>query len=259
MISVGLDIGSLNTKAVVLQDGNILSWSENLTGEDTAQAAKIAMEEALKNAGLSNGVDYVIATGMGKKEASFANGHATEILCEAKAARFLNSEVVGVIDVGAESCRVVKCEADGNVADFALNDKCASGTGVFLNAMARALEVDLEDMGKLSLESTEDVNITSTCVVFAESEVVSQIHRRVDKRDILKGIHRSIASRVLGLSNRLQMSGDILLVGGVARNIGVVACLKETMQSNLIVPENPHLVGALGAAIIAKERAEDKC
>ena len=180
MVTVGLDIGSLNTKAAVLQDGKILSWSVIPTGEDTAQAAQTAMNEALKNAGLSNGVDCTVATGMGKKEASCAQSHATEILCEARAARFIDQNVVGVIDIGAESCRVVKCDQDGGVSDFALNDKCASGTGIFLDAMAKALEVEVDDMGKLSLESTQDVNITSTCVVFAESEVVSQIHRRVD-------------------------------------------------------------------------------
>ncbi|MDY6834601.1 MAG: acyl-CoA dehydratase activase [Chloroflexota bacterium] len=259
MVTVGIDIGSLNTKAVVLQDNKIISWSLVPTGESTSEAAQAALDDVLKKSELSNKVNHVAATGAGKKEATCANSQATEIICEAKGARFLNPEVGGLIDIGAESCRVVKCDPDGSVADFALNDKCASGTGIFLDAMAKALEVDVKDMGPLSLQSTVDVNITSTCVVFAESEVVSQIHRRVNKVDILKGIHKSIAARVLGQTNRLQLDGDILLAGGVAQNIGVVTCLQEMMKSKLIVPDNPQLLGALGAAIIAKEKVEQAC
>jgi len=259
MVTVGIDIGSLNTKAVVLQDNEILSWSLVSTGESTSKAAQAAMDQALNKTGLADKVSHVVATGAGKKEAVCAHSKATEIICEAKGARFLHPEVGGLIDIGAESCRVVKCDSNGGVADFALNDKCASGTGIFLDAMAKALEVDVNEMGPLSLQSTNDVNITSTCVVFAESEVVSQIHRRVNKVDILKGIHKSIAARVLGQTNRLQLEGDILLAGGVARNIGVVTCLQEMMKSKLIIASDPQLLGALGAAIIAKEKVEQTC
>ena len=211
MITIGIDVGSLNTKAVVLKDDKILSWSVIPTGESTSGAAKNSMDEALKKAGVSEEVGHIVSTGPGAKEAAVADSQATEVICLGKGAWYLNPKVKGAIDIGAESCRVVKYEDSGAVHDFALNDKCASGTGIFLNAMAKALEVNLEDMGKLSLKSTEEINITSTCVVFAESEVVSQIHRRVNKNDILRGIHNSIASRVRGLANRLQLEGDILL------------------------------------------------
>lgn len=254
MITIGIDVGSLNTKAVVFQDDKILSFSVMPTGENAGDAAKNSMEEALKNAGVSDKVEQVVSTGPGAKEAKIAQSHATEVICLGKGSWYLNPNINGAIDIGAESCRVVKFEENGTVHDFALNDKCASGTGIFLNAMAKALEVKLEDMGELSLKSTEEINITSTCVVFAESEVVSQIHRRVNKNDILRGIHNSIASRVRGLANRLQLEGNILLAGGVALNVGVVNCLQEMITGKLIVPEYPQIVGALGAAIVGKER-----
>jgi predicted CoA-substrate-specific enzyme activase len=190
---------------------------------------------------------------MGKKEATFVAGQATEVMCDAKGAQYLFPQVRGIIDIGAESCRVIECDQKGNVVDFVLNDKCAAGTGIFLDSMAKALEVKPEEMGELSLKSMQDVNITSMCAVFAESEVVSLIHRKVDKVDILKGIHKSIASRICGLANRLRMEGEIAVLGGVAKNIGVITSLEEILRLKLAVPPNPQIVSALGAAFIARE------
>lgn len=135
--------------------------------------------------------------------------------------------------------------------EFAFNDKCAAGTGIFLDSMAGVLGVAVEKMGPLSLESTAAVSITSTCVVFAESEVVSQIHRQTPKRDILRGIHKSIAARVFGLVNRIGLQANAMAIGGLARNAGIIACLEEMMGCNIRVPENPQIVSALGAALIA--------
>jgi predicted CoA-substrate-specific enzyme activase len=256
MITAGVDIGSLNTKVVVLGNSKILSWGLGLTGSSSSQAAEEVIDEALKRAEISlSSVDSIISTGVGKKEATLAQRQATEVMCEAKGAQFLYPAARGVIDIGAESCRVVKCDPAGRVVDFALNDRCAAGTGIFLDTMAKALEVRPEEMGKLSLESKEEVNITSMCVVFAESEVVSQIHRRVNKVDILKGIHKSIATRILGMVSRVHLEGEIIIIGGVARNIGVITCLEEMMKCNLAIPKNPQIVGALGAALIAAEKA----
>ena len=255
MITAGIDVGALTTKVVLLKEGDILASSVVSTGESGGGAVSKAMENALRLAGLTqDDVTGIASTGIGKDEVPYSTEQASEVVCAAKGAHFLHPEAGTVVDIGAESSRVVKCDSDGRASDFALNDKCAAGTGVFLDAMAKALEVKLEDMGGLSLESTEDVDITSMCVVFAESEVVSQIHRRVNKVDIMAGIHKSVATRVSGMTNRVGVSSDVMAIGGVARNIGVVKALERAFGVEVLVPENPQIVGALGAALVARER-----
>jgi predicted CoA-substrate-specific enzyme activase len=193
---------------------------------------------------------------VGRTEAGLAGHQATEVLCAALGGHHLDAGAGGIVEVGAESTRVVKLDDEGQVLEYALNDKCAAGTGVFLDAMAQALQVEVEQMGPLSLQSTADVHITSTCVVFAESEVISQVHRQTPKPDILRGMHRSIASRVHGLVGRLGLEGRVLVVGGLARNVGIVACLEELMGQELVVPDQPHIVGALGAALLAAQKVQ---
>jgi len=255
MITAGIDVGALTTKVVLLKDGNILASSVVLTGESSSGAVTKAMDNALGLAGLTMGdVASIASTGIGKEEVPYTAEQASEVVCVAKGAHFLYPTVGTVVDIGAESSRVVKCDSNGRASDFALNDKCAAGTGVFLSAMAKAMEVKLEDMGRLSLESKEDVEITAMCVVFAESEVVSQVHRRVKKIDILAGIHKSIATRVSGMTNRIGVNKDVVVIGGVARNIGVVKALERALGAEVLVPENPQIVGALGAALVARER-----
>ena len=259
MITAGLDIGSLSTKAVVINDGNILSWILLPTGESSKLTASKAIEQAATNAKLSLAdIAGIVSTGIGKKETPYSTEIATEVMCAAKGAKHLYPFIVGVIDIGAESCRAIKCDQQGHVIDFALNDKYAAGTGVFLDTMAKALGVKPEEMGELSLKSQREVNISSTCAVFAESEVISLIHRKVDRIDILKGIHRSVAVRIAGLVNRLHMEGDIVVIGGIAQNIDVVTLLAEFTKLNLIIPSHPQIVGALGAAIIAQEKVKTK-
>jgi len=215
-----------------------------------------AIDAALQAAGLSRSdVKCIVATGIGKKEVPDATDQATEIVCDARGARSYCASAGTVIDIGAESSRVIRCDASGKVVEFVLNDKCAAGTGVFLDAMAKALRVPVPEMGELSLKSTQDVNITAMCVVFAESEVVSQIHRRLPKQDILMGIHRSIATRLYGMVNRVGINKDVVAIGGLARNVGVVRTLEGLMKVEIAVPEHPHFVGALGAALIAAERS----
>ena len=259
MITAGLDIGSLATKAVIIDDSSVLSWSLLPMGESGEWTANKAMEQAAANAQLSpSDIGGVVATGVGKNENPYSAETATEVICDARGAKHLYHSVTGIIDIGAESCRAVKCDQLGNVIDFALNDKCASGTGLFLDTMAKALGVKPEEMGELSLRSQQEFNITSTCAVFAESEVLSLIHRKIDRIDILKGIHRSIAGRIAGLVDRLQMEGDIVVIGGIAQNIGVITLLTELTKFEFIVPPYPQIVGALGAAVIAQERIKAK-
>ena len=255
MVTAGIDVGSLVTKVVLLNQDKIMSNEVLSTGVDIEGASRKAMDAALNKAGISlNDVESIVATGAGKKKVPFESDQSTEVMCDTKGALHLYPSIGGIIDIGGENCRAIKCDADGNVVDFALNDKCASGTGIFLDAMAKALRVKPEEMGELSLQSTQDIEVTSMCAVFAESEVVSMIHRKMPKYDILKGIHKSIASRIFGLANRILLEGKIIVIGGIAKNVGLVSILKELMDSELVVPEEPDIVGALGAALLARER-----
>ncbi|MBW1811069.1 MAG: hypothetical protein JRJ87_22960 [Deltaproteobacteria bacterium] len=252
MISAGIDVGALWTKAVVLEDGRITSYLITPSSGDTKKAAADTLTKALEPLSATIGdIPDIVATGAGKQEVAFAKGQATEVLCAAKGIGFLHPEARGVIDLGGESTRAVKLDQTGEVLEFTLNDKCAAGTGVFLDAMAKVMGVAVERMGPLSLESTADVNITSMCVAFAESEVVSQVHRQTPKQDILKGIHKSIATRIFGMLSRIDLQKQTAAIGGLALNIGILTCLEKMMNDKLIVPQNPQIISALGAARLA--------
>jgi len=247
-----LDIGALYTKAVVVQDGELSGWALAPTGDSSEQSATGALSEALAGHKASrNDLAAIAATGAGKQEVRFAQQQLTEILCAVQGAKYSHPQARGVIDLGGESTRAIKLDEQGQVADFALNEKCAAGTGIFLDAMGEVMGVSLEQMGPLSLESQADVNITSLCVVFAESEVVSLVHRQTPKADILRGIHKSIATRVRGLVNRIGLPEPTLAIGGLAQNVGIVTWLNELMNTQLVVPDNPQIVVALGAALLA--------
>ncbi len=257
MTSAGLDMGALWTKAVVLEDAEVIGYHVAPTGGDTRQAAEDALAEVKKPAGISmDDLTAVVATGAGKEEVGFASGQATDVLCAAKGINFLHPEARGVIDLGGESTRALRLTEAGDVAEFALNDKCAAGTGVFLDAMAKVMGVEVDQMGPISLQATGDVAITSMCVVFAESEVVSQVHRQTPRQDIIKGIHRSIATRVFGMVRRIELGQGCMAIGGLARNVGIITCLEELMGEKLMVPEHPQIVSALGAALIAAGKGD---
>ena len=249
-MTAGLDVGALFTKAVVVAGNAIAGWALTPTGESIADTAEAALLQALSAGSVSkSSLEGIVATGAGKKEVPFASAQATEVLCAARGIRFLHPEAGGVLDLGGESTRVVKLDERGGVLEFALNDKCAAGTGIFLDAMAQVLGIPVEQMGPVSLESSAAVSINSTCVVFAESEVVSQVHRQTPKKDILRGIHKAIAARVFGLANRISLGADAMAIGGLALNPGIIACLEELMKRRIRVPENPQIVSALGAAL----------
>ncbi len=253
MITLGIDVGSLTTKALILEDTNILSSSLLITGEETSEAAANAIAHSLESAGLSlNQIDRIVSTGIGKSHVPYPTKLAAEARCDIVGTRFLYPLVGGVIDVGADNSWVVKCDLKGNIVDFATNDKCAAGTGVFLDAMAKVLQMEPIELGKVH-QTEQESSITSTCVVFAESEVVSLIHKgSVDRFGIWKGISNSIASRIYSLVAKLRIEGEIVVIGGVARNLDFVTSLEEMVGSKLLVPPNPQIVGALGAAIIAQ-------
>ncbi len=251
-ISAGIDIGSLSTDAVILADQRMLACSIVPTLSSSVKAARQAYDQALKSAGLTEeAITRIVATGYGRGSIDFADKTVTEITCHATGARWIFPQARTVIDIGGQDSKVIRLSEDGRVDDFAMNDKCAAGTGRFLEVMARSLDTDLHSLGKLSAMSQQDVRISSTCTVFAESEVVALVAQGVAKEDIIRGLHRSVAERIFAMVARLRAEGPYVMTGGVAKNSGVVAAIEERLQSVLLLPEEPQIVGALGAAIIA--------
>lgn len=253
MITAGIDMGAKTTKVVILNDKQIVAKSLVLTGFEQQEAAEKALTQALAQAKLTRGdIAQMVATGAGRKAVPWVKENVTEVSADARAMAFLHPQVRTLIDVGAEEGRAIKCTPDGKVADFAVNEKCAAGAGTFVEAMARALELKLEEMGELSLKSTTAVPMNAQCTVFAESEVVSLIHAKTPKPDIVRAVHDAISSRITSMARRVGIEKDIALIGGVAHNAGFVDALKRGLEAEVLVPADPEFVGALGAALIAK-------
>ena len=259
MITAGVDCGAKNTKVVLLKDGEVVAKSTVLSGFDQKAAAQQSFAKALQEAGFSEDeVNHVTATGAGMKEAQFAQGTVTEVGADAKGANFLFPSAKTVIDVGAEEGRAIKADGNGKVIDFAVNEKCAAGAGSFTEAMARALEIKVEEMGPLSLKSHKAVPMNAQCAVFAESEVVTLIHAKTAKEDIARAVHDAIADRISSMVRRVGIEKDVALIGGVARNVGFVKSLEDTLDVSLSIPEEPEYVSALGAALVAAEHVRNK-
>lgn len=253
----GIDCGAKYVKALVLQDGKILSKGSALSGFDQKGAAQEALDLALKEAGLAqDDLTHIMATGTGKEEAVFAQSTITEVSANARAANVLFPSARTVIDVGAEEGRAIRVNEKGKVVDFAINEKCAAGAGTFTETMARALEIEVEAMGALSLKSEKSVPMNAQCAVFAESEVVSLIHAKHSKEDIARAVHDAIADRIASMARKIGIQKDIVLVGGVSRNIGFVDSLKRDLEEELFIPEDPEYSCAYGAALIAAEKAK---
>ena len=249
-ITAGIDMGSKNVKVVVLKDGQILAKGLALSGFDQKAAAEKVFNNVLRKVGLSrDDIAHVVATGAGKDVAPYANSEISMVGADALGGNFLYPSARTVIDVGAETSRAVRCNEKGRMIDFVINEKCAAGSGTFIEAMARALEVKLEEIGPLSLKAKKTISMNAQCTIFAESEVVSLIHEKASKADIARAIHDSIANRIASLARRLGIQRDVVLVGGVAKNVGFVSSLQRTLGFELLVPEEPEFVGALGAAL----------
>lgn len=251
-VVAGIDIGSQSTDVVILRNGTILSYAIVPTLASSEQAANRAYREALEKVSLEpDAVSRVVATGYGRYSTSLATKSVTEITCHAVGAAHLFPGVRTVIDIGAQDSKVIRLSEDGRVEDFVMNDKCAAGTGRFLEVMARSLGVPLESLGELSERAKTDVRISSTCTVFAESEVVALVAKGVPIEDIVRGLHRAVAERVSGMVIRLRARPPFVMTGGVAKNIGVVRALEEALGTKVLIPEEPQIVGALGAALLA--------
>ncbi|NLI69735.1 MAG: 2-hydroxyglutaryl-CoA dehydratase [Firmicutes bacterium] len=257
MIVAGIDVGSITAEAVILKNGDILGSVIMPTGASSKAAADRVLDEALHKVGLSpKDLKYIVATGYGRISASPAHKRVTEITCHGRGAFFLFPSARTVIDIGGQDSKVIRLGPEGQVVDFAMNEKCAAGTGRFLEVMARALEVELEDLAVLSRKATRSVPISSICTVFAESEVVSLIATGQPRENIIRGIHDSIAERTAGLLNRVGIEEDVVMTGGVANNSGVVEAIEERIGIRLNIPERPDIIGALGAALIAADHAK---
>ncbi len=255
MITAGVDIGNQSVKVVVLDDNGILGKSCTIITRDVPTESQQALEQALEEAGISReDIQYVVSTGIGKEEVPFADETASDLTCHTRGAQFEIPGARTIIDMGAENCRVSLCNEKGKLIDFAMNDKCASGTGVFLETVAKMMEIPLSELGPMSLKSEGEVSITTMCAVFAESEVVTEVHRGTPVQDIIKGCHDSIALRTTALVKRTGIEPDVVMTGGTAWNVGMVDAIKKQIETDVLVPSNPQIAGALGAAIIAREK-----
>ena len=253
--TLGIDIGSTASKCIMLADGkDIVAKSLIPVGAGTSGPQR-AISQVLENAGKAREeMSYILATGYGRNSLEeFADQQMSELSCHAKGASFLFPEVRTVIDIGGQDVKVLQIE-NGVMTNFVMNDKCAAGTGRFLDVMARVLEVKVEDLGTLGAQSTKNVGISSTCTVFAESEVISQLAQDTDKRDIINGIHHSVASRVAGLAHRVGIRDQVVMTGGVAQNIGIVSALEEQLGHTIHTSPLTQYNGALGAALFAYQK-----
>ena len=253
--AAGIDSGSATTDAVILDaSGNILGSAVVRTGPGAAGGAEKALSEALRQAGLGRSqIDALVTTGYGRDTVLAGSRSVTEITCHARGAHYLDPSVRTVIDIGGQDTKVIRTGSGGSVVSFVMNDKCASGTGRFLEMMARTMEMSLEEMSEKGLTWNDEIMISSMCTVFAESEVVSLIAENKDIRDIVHGLNESVASRTAALLKRLGEQGDYMMTGGVAANKGVVAALEKRIGQTIHVSEKSQLCGAIGAALLARE------
>ena len=251
----GIDIGSLTCDAVIIDETpRILSSAIVLTGARSRNAIESAYNQAIEAAGLNGGkVSGLVSTGYGREQVEGRQKSITEISCHAKGAFFLFPKTSLILDIGGQDSKTIRVSEEGHVMDFAMNDKCAAGTGRFFEVMARALEIDLDDMGALAARSTKSLSISSMCTVFAESEVVSLVARGEKVKDIVAGLCKAVAERTRALAHRVGISPEVTMTGGVAKNLGVVRALEELLGHKFNIPDEPQIVGALGAALYARE------
>lgn len=251
----GVDVGSTQTKAVVIDgDGRIVARCLVDTGANVTEAAQKAFDAACAAEGLDPaGVRYVVGTGYGRYRVTFGDKQVTEISCHGRGAVHMFPGTRTVIDMGGQDSKAIRVGADGDIVDFCMNDKCAAGTGRFLGAAAKALGMTLDDLGPTALRAAKSVRISTTCTVFAESEVLSWLGKGRSVEDILWGVHKSIATRSFGLLRRVGILDQITFTGGVARNAGMVKALEEALGKTLNVSEDSHFMGALGAALFARD------
>jgi predicted CoA-substrate-specific enzyme activase len=254
--AAGVDVGSTQTKAVIIDEGRRIVGRALLdTGANVIKAAENAYAVALREGNLEEReVEYVIGTGYGRYRVTFGNAQVTEISCHGRGAVQMFPSTRTVVDMGGQDTKAIRVSPEGEIRDFCMNDKCAAGTGRFLGAAAAALGLPLGDLGPISLRSDKPVKISTTCTVFAESEVLAWIGKGKRIEDILRGVHVSIASRSVALMRRVGIEDEVTFTGGVSRNLGMVKALEERLETRLNYSEDSHYMGALGAALFAMDQ-----
>lgn len=259
MYTLGIDIGSTTSKCAVIKDGKELVAHSLQTGGLGTGGPEEAMAQLWQSCGLTRqDMACAFVTGYGRKNYEGADGEISELTAHALGGRFVFPDLRTVIDIGGQDAKVIALSPSGKMVNFVMNDKCAAGTGRFLDVMARVLEVRVEDLGDLGDKSTKEIGISSTCTVFAESEVISQLAVGTDKCDIIAGIHRSVAGRVSGLCNRVGVRDRVVMTGGVAQNHGIVKALVDQLQHEIFTSPLTQYNGALGASLFAYQKALKK-
>ena len=277
MLTMGIDIGSRSTQCVILKDGRLLTYGNIETGPESAKTAFAAVEAAVHRQGELWGehrlplpdvktehlriedMDYIAGTGYGRAVVPFAHGSLTEISCHARGAHWFVPGVSTILDMGGQDCKGIRVNARGEVTQFVMNDKCAGGTGRFLELIADALKLPLFEIGALSLRSTKHISFSRSCAVYAQSEAVAFLKQGVSKADILAGLHEAVAARLVALLKGVGIEEKFVITGGISKNVGVVAKLGEKLDGiKITIPPEPQIAGALGAALFACDRARKK-
>jgi len=252
----GIDIGSTMTKVVILKDGIITSII-GPTGPEHKRLANKVMEDALKKSNLTlDEIAYIVATGYGRINVPFSDKQITEITCHAKGVKYLFPKARTIIDIGGQDVKGIKIDGNGRVNDFVMNDKCAAGTGRFIEVIAHTLGIELSDVGDISLKSRNPSTISNICTIWAQQEVAASLAEGIPVSDILAGIHRSLADRIVRLISRLKIEDEIIVTGGGAKNKGLIYAISGLLDRELRVPNEPLITGALGAALMGKEILE---
>lgn len=252
----GIDVGSTMTKVVVLKE-RIIASIIGPTGPEHRRLANQVMEEALKKADISfQSITYIISTGYGRINVPFADKQFTEITCHAKGIANIFPEAKTIIDIGGQDVKGIKINGNGKIIDFAMNDKCAAGTGRFIEVIADTLGVPLDQVGDLSLQSKRPASISNICTIWAQQEVAASLAQGVPIPDLLAGVHKSLADRISRMINRLKMEEAVIVTGGGGKNRGLLKALSEQLGYQVLVPDEPLITGALGAALLGKEIVE---
>jgi predicted CoA-substrate-specific enzyme activase len=260
ILVAGCDVGSLTSKAVVMKEGKIINSVIIKSKPKPWESAEEVMKLALGNTGFSMGdINYCVGTGYGRDKIKFINEAISEIACHGKAARWLLPTAMTVIDIGGQDCKAIKIDKDGEVVKFATNDKCASGTGRFLEVMATVLGVELDELGELSAKSRNPIKLASACTVWAQADVIKHLNDKVPIEDIAAGVNNAMASRMAVLANSVGVERDVCMTGGVAKNSGVVSALEKLLGVRIkrIRRSDPQIAGAIGAALFAKDISEE--
>lgn len=257
MITAGIDIGSTYAKVVVLKDGEVVGYGVNPTGAFPDESAKKGLRTSLEQAGLTeDDVKYTVSTGYGRRVATFANENISEISANARGSKHVGQKygIRTIIDIGGQDTKVIALDENCDIMNFKMNDKCAAGTGRFLEVLAKELNVPLDQMGPESLKSSNPVEITTTCLVFAKSEIHGKLTEGATKEDLIAGIHTAITRRLLVMAKKVGIKKEVFFDGGPARNIGIIKSFEDELGYKIVVPEVPQIVTATGAAVMAAEK-----